>query len=104
MLTKSHGTTTRAEIIAACNGETYHATLAKQDALIMQRIVNQGIDSHLEAVTDSKFYYVSHPTRLVCEIAPADLAVIVRRMYEDDSDEALDLRSSILYSLDIEEI
>lgn len=63
---------------------------------------NQGIDSHLEAMTERSS--ADHTTGKVL-VHPDELHVLLRRLYEsDDTEEAWGLRSCILSTLDIEEI
>jgi hypothetical protein len=101
--TFTYGTTPNAVITAALKGENFPMQLPRgEDADAIVAAVNQGIDSHLEAITDSRFYWAGG--RLVCDVAPADMLVLLRRLGESDSDAAMSLRSSILTSLEIEEI
>jgi hypothetical protein len=62
---------------------------------------NQGIDSHLEALTERSS--ADHTTGEV-RVHPDELHVLLRRLYEDGGDEAWSLRSDILSTLDIEEV
>lgn len=68
---------------------------------------NQGIDSHLEAITARSSADAQTGKVLV---HPAELATLLRRLYEAGEDDASDpnpawdLRSSILATLGIEEI
>lgn len=62
---------------------------------------NQGIDSHLEAITERSQANAETGEVLV---HPEELPVLCRRLWEADSDEAHELRSSILSSLGIEEV
>jgi hypothetical protein len=60
------------------------------DAKIFNRVINQGIDSHLEAFTQSEFitkHVKSRPT-LIMEFAHAELPLLVRRLEEIGTDEA----------------
>jgi hypothetical protein len=107
----------------------YPCQLVGEDAQIMIDIVNQGIDSHLEAVTDSKFQWKYHLTdgsevnpedltpvmidikqppmvlcsKLHCEISLPDLAVIIGRMLESEDNDTEMLAESILNTLGIED-
>jgi len=75
--------------------------ISQEDWTPIANAVNQGIDSHLEAITTrSKF----NPNERKCNIHPEELHVLLRRLFEDGSEEAWDLRSSILFTLDIEEV
>ena len=109
----SMGQTPKSVILKAlkANGKTYTITAphGSSDAKLITRIVNMGIDSHLEAVTDSKFGNEKEKVkglggRLTCEFSNKDMLVILRRLWEDGSDEAWLLRSDILSTLEIEEI
>ena len=80
----------------------YHIELVKSDAELIVRAVNQGIDAHLHAVTDSTFE--AKGNRLVCNIAPNDLGVIVRRLLETEDEQSETLAGDICYMLGIEEI
>jgi len=62
---------------------------------------NQGIDSHLEALTQRSS--ADHTTGKV-NVHPDELHVLLRRLYESGEDEAWSLRSDILQTLDIEEV
>lgn len=86
-------------------GKTYHMSLVGNDAQLIVNVVNQGIDSQLQAVTNSQFRWMSNGiiNRLVCEVSTDDMLIILRRLDEMDDDEAHSLRSSILYSVGIED-
>jgi len=60
--------------------------------------VNQGIDAHLEGFTRSKF------DNGKVNIHPEEMTTLLRRLYEDGSEEAWRLRTDILSTLNIEEI
>jgi len=62
---------------------------------------NQGIDSHLEAITE-RSKANSRTGEIV--IHPDELACLLRRLCDSDSDEAMSLRIDILYTLGIQEI
>lgn len=95
-------TTPPEAVLAATNGRPFSAWLNPQDAELLRQVVNQGIDAHLQAVTESAFSW--EQGKLACVIAPPDLVVILRRLGELDSQPAQELRSSILEALGIEEI
>ncbi len=90
----------------------YHMELVGEVAVVVEKVVNQGIDSHLEACfkKDIDSYEWGqdenplHTTRLNCEVSPESLVVLLRRLYEEGSEEAEMLRRDILDTLDIEEI
>jgi hypothetical protein len=81
---------------------TMELPATSEDCNVVMEAVNQGIDAHLEAITDSKFTWVG--SRLHCQVAHKDMLVLLRRLGEMDSDDAMSLRSSILSTLEIEEI
>jgi len=80
----------------------YHMELVNPDAGMIVAVVNQGIDSHLQAVTDSKFTVKDN--RLVCDVSPSDLGVIIRRLLETGGDEEYSLAFGIASTLGIDEI
>lgn len=61
--------------------------------------VNEGIDSHLEAITDRSSFNAETGE---CCVHPDELHVLCRRLI--DHEEAWDLRGAILDTLGIEEI
>lgn len=68
---------------------------------IIAQAVNEGIDSHLEAVTVRSSF---DSTTGKCLVHPEELHVLLRRLSESESAEAWSLRVGILSTLDIEEI
>lgn len=68
---------------------------------MIARAWNQGIDAYLEALTERSS--ADHKTGKI-NIHPDELHVFLRRLWEDGSDEACSLRTSILGTLDIEEV
>lgn len=78
---------------------------------VIAEAVNQGIDSHLEALTERSSFDASTGK---CLVHPAELHVLLRRLYEQGDDTTRwaqdemplgwDLRSGILFTLGIEEI
>ncbi len=89
-------------IIRACAGKRYDFSLVGGAREVVTNAVNQGIDSHLEAITGSEF--VDTGARLEGHVAPHALPVLLRRLFEDGSDEAWSLRADILGTLGIEEV
>jgi len=63
--------------------------------------VNEGIDSHLEALTERSIFNSSTGQ---CNVHPEELHVLLRRLDENGSDEGSSLRVAILDTLGIEEI
>lgn len=98
-------------------GRPYPMELVGEDAEVIREVVNQGIDSHLEAIFGT---FEWKPRKLesgavlavplCCELEPDSMLVLLRRLEEYDSDDeerqdaAMSLRSSILETLEIEEI
>lgn len=62
--------------------------------------VNVGIDGYLEGFTKSSFD--DHTGK--CNIHPEELHILLRRLFESESNESWSLRSDILSTLGIEEI
>jgi hypothetical protein len=63
--------------------------------------VNQGIDAHLEAcyIPDRGDSYEFEGGALVCSVSPESMPVLLRRLFEDGSDDATSLASSFMTSL-----
>jgi hypothetical protein len=103
--------------IAVHTGD-YPMSLVGNDAQLMVRIVNMGIDAWLTAVTNSSFDWIndnsgiahSYNPKLVCVVSPGDLMVILRRLAEiansedEDSDTASDLLGDIISTFDSGEV
>jgi hypothetical protein len=84
--------------------EGYHMTIVDQDEWsIIANAVNQGIDSHLEALTERSTFNNGS-----CLVHPEELHVLLRRLYEIEDEDFVDtawqLRGAILETLDIEEL
>lgn len=60
--------------------------LGTEDARLFTSIVNQGIDAHLEAFTESKFS--SSGGRLIMEFHNSELPILLRRLRELESEHA----------------
>ena len=110
MVTYSYGMTPASEIKAAvgaqCNGRPYTMELVGEDAQAVMDAVNQGIDSHLEACffPDLGDSFAWQGNRLHCHVSAESMPVLLRRLSEFDNDTAMGLRSSILETIEIEEI
>jgi hypothetical protein len=94
-------------ILSAIKEDKVYASLVPSDAEWVVKAVNQGIDSHLDAVVNSTFKWEPDEyvgKRLICQIAPFDLCIILRRLAEMEDESAEDLRSAFLESLEIEEV
>ena len=83
----------------APNGYPMHIKSQDEWDVIVQA-VNQGIDSHLEGFTHSKF----DSTTGKVMIHPEEMTTLLRRLYEDGDDEAWSLRTDILSTFNIEEV
>lgn len=58
-----------------------------EDYKLFKEVINQGIDSHLEAFTASTFK--TWERRLYCDFDPAEIPILIRRLEEIGSEEAL---------------
>lgn len=85
--------------IKRASTEPYPMELVGDDAVSVTNAINQGIDSHLEAVTASQFK-AGH--KLGLKIDPRTLHVLIRRLMESDDEKALLLASAICQTLNIE--
>lgn len=88
-------------VLDALGEQPFHAEFNPRDSGLILGAVNQGIDAHLTAVTSSHFGWSNG--RLVSEISPTDLVVILRRLEDSPEPGAWELRTDILISLEIEE-
>ena len=68
------------------------------DTKLFMTVVNQGIDSHLEAFTRSEFTWKSD--RLCMKIHKAEVPLLIRRLEEIGTDEAIswaeDIKETII--------
>ena len=110
MITYSFGNTPKDVLKTAIGNKNYSMELVGNDAEIMRRLVNMGIDSHLEAIT-GKCDWSTRDLKgkpfcriLKCSIDPKGMLCLLRRLLEDGTEEAETLRSDILTTLDIEEV
>lgn len=87
------------ELTAAIGTEAYEMQLTSQDGEVVTAAINQGIDSHLEAV---RFEQFDAGHKLGIRIEPDSMHTLLRRLTEIDDDHANDLVSSILYTLNFE--
>lgn len=95
-------------------GKPYPMSISGAERDKLAAIVNQGIDAHLEAcyIPDrgDSYKYAKEEgirgrlrgTTLECSVSPESLVVLVRRLMEDESDEAQSLAGSICETLEIE--
>jgi hypothetical protein len=93
---------TPVEVISKALTENYPMSLVGEDAKVVEQAVEMGIDSHLEAFTESSFRWKAG--RLECEVSPKDMLILLRRISEFGTSQADDLRTAILSTLDIEEV
>lgn len=73
---------------------------SKREWAAISEAVNQGIDSHLTAIVNSKF----DANTGECVVHSDDLPVLLRRMGEGEAEEGVLLRIDILSTLGVEEI
>jgi hypothetical protein len=87
------------------NGLPFVMDLGRSDSVVVEPIVNQGIDSCLEAcfVPDRGDSFDWVGGRLCCYVSVESLPVLLRRLTEDESDEAWSLAESILTVLGFDE-
>ena len=107
MKSYSYGTTPIGVIKKAIGNKPFPAELTGELRMAAIKAVNQGIDSHLEAITSSQFDDIpidKFGNRLKCLISPKDMLVFLRRLSEIDDIAAMSLRIDILDSFGIEEI
>lgn len=74
---------------------------SKSEWKALAKAWNQGIDAHLEALTERSSADSSSGR---VNVHPEELHTLLRRLWDDGSDEAWGLRGSIVYHLGIEEI
>ena len=81
-------------------GEPYPMQLNVCDAMAVAAIVNQGIDSHLEAVCTES--HVQDGKLHVTILDDASMRCFLRRCVESDDENTQDLASCIMQTLGIE--
>lgn len=77
----------------------FDMSLVTEDAKIVKRIVNIGIDSRLEGFIKSSFKLVVDEffgPRLQCLIHSSEMQVLIRRLLEDSTEEAEMLADDIV--------
>jgi len=109
--TYTFGTTPNDVILKALReqlgNKPYDMTVSRSDEPVVVRCVNQGIDSHLEAITQLEHGREEGNilgNRLEVSLGHESLCVLLRRLFEDGSEAAWGLRGAILDSLGIEEV
>ncbi len=104
MQSYTYGTLPTPEEISTSAGESYPMEFtAGDDFDAFRAAVNQGIDAHLEAVSFEEFRGAYGKAGF--RVSPKTLPVLLRRLveaWEEGSEPAGDLASSILYTLDFE--
>ena len=100
------------DVIKEAFTKPYPMSLTGEDAQAVVKAVNQGIDSHLEAISNRSLFEWS--TRAIgtrggtaaldCVVHPEEMPVLLRRLLEMEDEAAESLRSAILSSMDIEEV
>jgi len=81
--------------------EPYPMELTASDEETICAAINQGIDSHLEAV-HFEDNGIKNNKRCLSITDSKSLRCLVRRLFEDGSDNAYSLASGIMQTLDIE--
>lgn len=82
--------------------DTYTMSLTGADYRLVASVVNDGIDARLEAFTRSTFQprlQCMGGARLECEIHPAEMSILLRRLcerYDAGDDAAGDLAGDIV--------
>ena len=76
----------------------FNMSLTFDDIETVTRIVNRGIDSRLEGFTKSSFEWeVNYGVkRLQCKIHSSEMSILLRRLLEDDTEEAEMLADDIV--------
>jgi hypothetical protein len=97
-----------ATVREAMQDEHYTMSLVGDGAKIVEDVVNQGIDAHLEAcyLPDRGDCYEWIGRRLNCRVSAESLPVLLRRLSEwtpDDDCESLSLCEDILTSLNFDD-
>lgn len=86
----------------------YHMELPKYDADLIIAAVNQGIDSYLQAVNNKETEFVwderGYGNRLICDVAPNDFGVIVRRLLETEGEAEESLARDMCSTMGIDGI
>lgn len=72
----------------------FEMSMIGNDRRIMSLIINQGIDSRLEAFTKSEFRISN--SRLFCWIHVSELSILLRRLLELQKDDADSLADDIV--------
>ena len=94
---------TYAAVRAAMQDQPYTMKLVSEDIEEVTRVVNAGIDAHLEAcyVPERGDQYEMRGTRLFCTSSVESLPVLLRRLFENDPVSSV--ASSILLALGFNE-
>jgi hypothetical protein len=84
------------------NGYEMSFLVGSKDLDCITNAWNKGIDAYLEGVTEKSSYHFRNRTRVIINIHPEELHVLVRRLLEDDDENANSLASDICTTLGIE--
>jgi hypothetical protein len=107
---------TYAMIREKMQGVPYTMELTGEDAELVEKVVNQGIDAHLEACFLQDIDQYTWETRTIrgipvvkmldCRVSVKSLPVLLRRLYDltDEAEGAEDLCMSILDTLGFEDL
>ena len=80
----------------------FDMSLTFDDIEIMQRVIQRGIDSRLEGFTRKSSFKFERSQgtkgilRLQCKIHSSEMSILLRRLLEDDTEEAEMLADSIV--------
>ena len=105
MLTFTFGETPPAIITVQCREQCPHGfpmlLRSQSEWKALSDAWNQGIDSHLEALTERS---KADPSTGDVLVHPDEMCTLLRRLFEAGDDESWSLRTDILSTLDIEEV
>ena len=78
--------------------EYFEMSLTFDDLKMVKEVVNRGIDSRLEGFTVSIFHHevVNGVLRLQCQIYPAEMQILIRRLLELETEQAEMLADDIV--------
>ena len=76
--------------------EYFEMKMRNNDVELITKIVNQGIDSRLEGFTQSRFYPSDIIRYVDCNIHPAEMQILIRRLLELETEEAEMLADDIV--------
>lgn len=96
---------TYAAVRQAMDGKPYTMELSQGEGRLVEKAVNVGIDSHLEAcyVPDHGDSFKWQNGKLYCTVSVESLPVLLRRLFESDNVGAMSLAEDILENLGFNE-